>query len=154
MATLYEIDAAILACIDLDTGEIIDEEQLASLQMERSAKIESVALYYKNTLSDAAAYKAEKDVFAEKERRASATAARLKEWLAEALQGEKFKTARVNITYRKSDSVIVDDVLNLPPRFVKFKDPEPDKLAIKQAIKDGEEVNGARIESKQSVTIK
>ena len=154
MATLYEIDAAILACIDLETGEVLDGEQLAALQMEREQKIEGVALWYKNLLSDAAQYKAEKDAFAEKERRAKATAERLKQWLTEALQGEKYNSARVSVSYRSSSSVVVDDVLNLAPRFVTFKDPEPNKVAIKEAIKNGEEVNGARIESKQSIIIK
>lgn len=154
MATLYEIDAAILSCVDLETGEILDAEQLQELQMERQQKIESVALWHKNLLSDAAAYKAEKDAFAEKERKAKEAAERLKAWLADALQGEKFKSQRVSVTFRSSSRVVVDDVLNLPPRFVKFKDPEPDKAAIKDAIKNGEEVNGARIESSQSIIIK
>lgn len=154
MATLYEINAAILSCVDLETGEIIDIEQLHALQMEREQKIESVALWYKNLLSDAAAYKAEKDAFAEKERKAKEKAERLKLWLGDALQGEKYSSARVSVTFRNSSSVVVDDVLNLPPRFVRFKDPEADKVAIKEAIKNGEEVNGARIESKQSIIIK
>lgn len=154
MATLYEIDAAILSCVDLETGEILDEEQLAALQMEREQKIEGVALWYKNLCSDAAAYKAEKDAFAAKERAAKMQADRLKQWLADALQVEKFKTPRVGVSFRKSSSVVVDDVLNLPPRFVKFKEPEADKLAIAAAIKEGEEVSGAHIENRQSIIIK
>lgn len=154
MATLYEINAAILSCVDLETGEVVDVEQLHALQMEREQKIESVALWYKNLLSDAAAYKAEKDAFAEKERKAKEKAERLKLWLVDALQGEKYSSARVSVTFRNSSSVVVDDVLNLPPRFVRFKDPEADKVAIKEAIKNGEEVCGARIESKQSIIIK
>ena len=33
--TLYEIDNAILSCTDQETGEIIDQEALDALQMER-----------------------------------------------------------------------------------------------------------------------
>lgn len=154
MASLYQIDAAILACIDLETGEIIDSEQLAALQMEREQKIENVALWYKNLLSDAAQYKAEKDAFAEREHAARAKAESLKAYLQNALQGYAYKSTRVNISYRKSSSVVVDDVLSLPPRFVKFKDPEPDKIAIKEAIKNGEEVNGAHVENNVSIIIK
>lgn len=154
MATLYDIDAAILACVDLETGEVIDGEQLEALQMERQRKIEGVALWYKNLCSDAAAYKAEKDAFAAKEKAAKQQAERLKQWLADALQGEKYKTPRVSVSFRSSSSVVVEDVLSLPPRFVKFKDPEPDKIAIAAAIKAGEEVSGAHMESKQSISIK
>ena len=154
MATLYEIENAILECVDTETGEILDVDQLAALQMERQQKIENVALWHKNLLADAAAYKAEKDAFAEKERRAKAKADSLKQYLLDALAGEKFKTTRVSISYRKSSSVVVDDVLQLPQQFIKYAEPEPDKTAIKQAINSGEEVSGAHIESKQSIQIK
>lgn len=154
MATLYEIDAAILACIDLETGEIIDEEQLAALQMERGQKIENVALWYKNLLSDAAQYAAEEAAFKKKKQNAQAQAERLKAYLLDALQGESYKSTRVSVSFRSSSRVIVDDVLNLPPRFVRFADPEPNKTEIMAAIKNGEEVNGARIESSQSIIIK
>ena len=41
---LYEIDEAIMACIDAETGEIIDADKLDKLTMERDAKIENVDL--------------------------------------------------------------------------------------------------------------
>lgn len=154
MSTLYQINAAILDCVDLETGEIIDVEQLQALQLEREQKIENVALWYKNLLSDAAQYAAEEAAFKKKKQQAQAQADRLKEYLRDALQGDKYKSARVNISYTSSSRVIVDDVLNLLPRFVRFADPEPDKVAIKEAIKNGEEVNGAHIERNQSIVIK
>ena len=46
--TLYEIDNAILECIDLETGEIIDTDKLDALQLERETKIENVALWIKD----------------------------------------------------------------------------------------------------------
>lgn len=154
MATLYEIDAAILSCINLETGEIIDAEQLHELQMEREQKIENVALWYKNLLSDADQYAAEEAAFKKKKQQAQAQAEKLKDYLRDALQGEKYKSTRVSISFRNSSRVIVDDVLNLPPRFVKFADPEPKKTEIMAAIKNGEEVNGAHIESNMSMIIK
>lgn len=154
MATLYEINAAILDCVDLETGEIIDIERLHELQMEREQKIENVALWYKNLLSDAAQYAAEEAEFKKKKQRAQAQAERAKAYLLDALQGDKYKSARVSISYTTSNRVIVDDVLNLPPRFVRFADPEPNKTEIAAAIKNGEEVNGAHIERNQSIVIK
>ena len=35
MRALYEIDQAILDCVDLETGEILDSDRLDALQMER-----------------------------------------------------------------------------------------------------------------------
>ena len=68
MANLYEIDEQIMQCIDEDTGEILDMEKLNHLQMQQEQKIESLALWYKNLLSDAAALKAEKETFAAREK--------------------------------------------------------------------------------------
>lgn len=72
MASLYEINAAILDCVDLETGEIIDIERLQELQMEREQKIENVALWYKNLLSDATQYAAEEAAFKKKKQQAQA----------------------------------------------------------------------------------
>lgn len=58
---LYEIDQAILACIDPETGELIDEAALVSLQMERADKIRNVALWVKNLNASVVALKAERD---------------------------------------------------------------------------------------------
>ena len=154
MATLYEINAAILDCVDLETGEIIDVEQLTALQLEREQKIENVALWYKNLLSDAEQYAAEEAAFKKKKQAAQAQAERLKEYLRDALGGDKYKSTRISISYRSTPKVVVDDVLSLPPRFVRFADPEPNKTAIAAAIKNGEEINGAHIESNQSIIIK
>ena len=154
MASLYAIDAAILACVDLETGEIIDEAQLHALQMEREQKIENVALWYKNLLSDAAQYAAEEQAFKQKRLKAQAQAERAKAFLLDALQGSPYKSTRVNITHRSCPRVVVDDVLNLPPQFVRFAEPEPKKTEIMAAIKNGKEVNGAHIESGVSIIIK
>lgn len=154
MPSLYEIDAGIMACIDGETGEIIDEEKLAELQMERDKKVENVALWYKNLVSDAAAYKAEKDAFAERERVAKNKAESLKRYLESALDGQPYKSTRVSVSYRASDAVIVDDVQLIDPAFLKFAEPTPDKTAIKKAIKAGETVDGAHIEQRSNISIK
>lgn len=154
MATLYEIDAEILECIDGETGEIIDAERLAALQMDREEKIEKIALWYKNLLSDAAAYKAEKDAFAERERIAKNKADRLKQFLADALAGSPYKSTRAVISFRRTESVEVDDIYSVPDHFLKYAEPTADKVAIKAAIKAGEEIAGVHIEQKQSISIK
>ena len=41
---LYEIDEAIMNCVDPETGEI-DEEKLEALQLERNKKIDNVAAW-------------------------------------------------------------------------------------------------------------
>lgn len=159
--TLYEIDMEILECVDLESGEIVDFERLEELQMQREEKIEKVALWYKNLLSDADALKAEKTILAEREAAARRKAESLKKWLQEALNGSKMSTSKVAIAFRKSESVEVDEEAFTEwaqthdrDDLLTYKDPTPNKTAIKAAIKAGENINGASIVEKNNIQIK
>lgn len=160
--TLYEIDQAILGCVDPETGEIVDLEKLAELQMAREEKIEKVALWYKNLLSDADALKAEKTALGERETAARNKAETLKKWLAQALEGGKMSTPRVALSFRRSESVEIDDESELlafaeenhRDDLLTYKPPTPNKTAIKAAIKDGQIIRGAALVEKQNIIIK
>ena len=154
MATLYEIDELISNCIDQETGEILDTEALSALEIDREKKIEGAALWYKNLVSDAEAFKTEKDNFAQKEKAAKNKAESIKGWLTNVLQGDKFKTHRVSISYRSSESVQVDDIKAVPPEFLTVKEPEPNKTMIKQALNSGTPVPGCHIDQRSSTQIK
>lgn len=151
---LYEIDEAILGCIDTETGEILDADKLNALQIEREEKLENVALWIKNLKSDAEALKAEKQAFADRQKAAENKAESLKKWLTEALAGEKFKTTRVAVSFRKTKSVQVEDIFALDNSFVKYAEPTADKVAIKKAIEAGEEVAGATLVENVSISVK
>ena len=162
MATLYEINQSILDCIDMETGEIIDFEKLSELQIERSEKIEKVALWYKNLISDAEAYKKEKDTFAEREKSAKNKAESLKKWLAFALDGEKMTTDCVAISFRRSEAVEIEDEdafityaqKNGRDDLLTYKAPSLNKIEIKKALKAGEIISGAELKEKQNISIK
>ena len=146
MANLYEIDQGILSCLDAETGEIIDGERLNALLMERDAKIEGVALWIKNLESDILALKAEKEAFAEREAQARKKVEGLKKWIAEVLEGQKFNTAKCAVSFRRSEKVEVDDVALIPAELLRVKTTvEADRTAIKEAIKEGREINGCRL---------
>ena len=151
---LYEIDEEILSCIDADTGEILDADKLNALQIEREEKLENVALWIKNLKSDAEALKAEKQAFADRQKAAENKAESLKKWLTEALAGEKFKTTRVAVSFRKTKSVQVEDIWKLDDSFVKYAEPTADKAAIKKAIEAGQEVAGATLVENVSISVK
>lgn len=146
MANLYEIDRAIMACCDFETGEIIDQERLDALQMERDEKIEAVALWVKNLESDALAYNAEKKAFAEREAAAIRKADSLKKWLANALDGQKFNTSKCAVSFRRSNKVEVTDLDSIPKEYMRETVTfEPDKVVIKELLKIGVEVSGCRL---------
>lgn len=151
---LYEIDELILSCIDEETGEIIDADALNALQIERDAKIEGVALWIKDLKAEAEALKAEKQAFEKRQKTCENRAESLKQWLAAALNGERFKTTKCDVSFRTAKSVNVTDVFALDSKFLKFSEPTADKTAIKKAIEAGEVVSGAELIERKSVTIK
>jgi len=156
---LYEIDNAILDCIDLETGEVIDAERLDALNMERDAKIENVACWIKDLKAEAEAIKAEKQALAERQRVAENKAESLKKWLAYALDGQKFGTAKCAISFRNTESVEVTDegleaLMKEHNELLTYKKPEPNKTAIKQALKDGLTVAGVELVRNTNVIIK
>ncbi len=155
MASLYEIDQEIMQCLDMETGEIIDPERLNALQMERTSKIENVALWVKNLQADALAYKAEKEAFAEREKKALAKVESLKRWLATACDGQKFNTWRCAVTFRKSEKVeILDDRLLPKDMLIENLVVSPDKKKIKEALKAGQHVEGCFLVTNMNPTIK
>ena len=161
---LFDIDERLAACVKLDesrvvdteSGEIIDLEAIAALEMERDKKIENLGCWYKNLLADAEALKAQKNAFAEREKAAKAKAESLKGFLGRYLNGKKFETAKVAMSFRKSEAVEFDAkcIGDVPEEFLKFKDPELDKVAIKKAIKAGETVPGCELVARQNLQIK
>lgn len=155
MSSLYQIDQGILSCLDMETGEIIDPEKLDSLQMERQQKIEGVALWVKNLSADVLAFKAEKEAFAERERIAKAKVERLKAWLTEALEGQKFSTAKCAVSFRKSARVEIEDPDRIPKHLmVETVTIQPDKNAIKEILKSGQEVGGCCLVENLNAQIK
>jgi ribosomal protein L23 len=70
-------------------------------------------------------------------------------------QIDEIKTPLVKINFRKSETVEVDDVNQLPSLYKVVKVTEQaDKAAIKAALKDGFEVTGCRIETHRNLQIK
>jgi hypothetical protein len=167
---IYELDAEftktmdeLLSVFDEETGEVTDidrfeelKKALDGLAEERKQKISNVACWYKSLVAEANAIKEEKQKLAKRQAACENKAENLKKYLEYALQGEKFKDARVNITYRPTKSVgfISDyDYSKLPPEFQKVTI-EPKKTEIKKAIESGVEIPGAFIEEKVSTIIK
>ena len=163
MKPLYEIDQAILDCVDMETGEILDPEKLDALQMEREQKLEGVALWIKDLKAEAEAVKAEADKLTARKKSLENKIDGLKQWLLYALNGEKLKTARCNVYQTHSQKVVIDDekalvdMLMTSPfgeKFLRVKEPEIDKNALKDSMKQGYEYEFAHLEQTESVVIK
>ena len=158
--SIYDIDAAIVSLIDAETGEVSDEEAFDALQMERDKKVEHTGLYYKDLVAEAKAIKEEEASLAARRKSVENKAERLKHLLEYALNGDKFSSPRLKVSYRKSATVELsegftkwaeehaDDLLT-------YSEPKPNKTAIKAAIKDGRVPEGmATIETHENISIK
>ena len=163
MRALYEINQEILDCVDFETGEILDVEKLDALQIEREAKLEGVALWVKDLKAEAEAVKAEADKLNARKKSLENKIDGLKEWLKFALRGEKLNTPRCKVYYTHNTKVTTADEAGLinflktlkePDRFLKFQEPELKKNEIKQALKDGYEIPGAKLEETEGLVIK
>lgn len=159
---LYEINAALMQAyddaVDPETGEIIENEAynaIVSLQMDLEEKTENILLWIKNLEADAEALKKEKMAFADRQARTEAKIKSLKKYVGGVLDGQKFQTPRVSAAWRKSEAVEYDgDVLALPKEYIKYSDPVVNKVALKKALKNGAEVEGARLITCQNLQIK
>lgn len=150
---IYEIDKSILALVNED-GEIEDYEKFAELQMERETKIENVALWLKNLTAEAIALKQEELNLACRRHIAEAKIERLKKYLAYALDGNKFETSKVAVSWRKSEKVEVDEE-QIPAEWCDIIEQyKPRKAEIKAALKEGKSIAGCRLIENNNIQIK
>lgn len=157
--TLYKINEQIMKAIELgfdpETGEILDETALEQLQMDRDEKIENICLYIKDLYAETDAIYNERRALEEREKASEKKADSLSRYLQVMLNGQKFKTAKCAVSYRKTQAVQITDESLLPKEYLRFKTTSaPDKTAIKDAIKAGKDVPGATLEDRTSMSIK
>lgn len=159
---IYEIDAAMQSLIDKETGEIVDYDSFLHLQMSREEKIENVALWIKNLKAEIKAIKEEEDSLTARRKSAENKANRLMAYLKTALCGEKFSTARCEISYRKSQSLDVDDPVSAAewldsngyPDLVVYSEPKLDKRSVSKLIKSGMNIPGCELVDHESMTVR
>ena len=150
---LYEIDEAILECIDEETGEVLDSEKLELLNMTREKKIEGVALWVKNLKAEEQAVKAEKQVFEERQRKLKSEILSRERYLAWALESLPFSTPKVQIKFSNSTRLKIIDESQVPDEF-KILNYTISKSEITRLIKTGAIVSYAQLEEHKNINIK
>lgn len=151
---LYEIDAAILGCVDVETGEIFDIDKLEELELARDVKVENICLWIKNLKAEAEALKAEKEVFAQRQKAAENKMESLKRYISGYLEGTAFESTKVKVSFRKSEAVEIMEGAVIPDEYLRFKEPEINKTALKTALKSGVSIEGVHIIENQNIQIK
>lgn len=151
-----KIEALLNASVDPETGEIIEValDALEELEEARDAKALAVAAYALGQEAEADAIRATAKRLQERAAVHERHAARLRQYIADHIvPGEKLSDARVAISWRKSEAVVIDDEAALPDPFFRYTR-TPAKDEIKRTIKSGIGVDGAHLESRMNVVIK
>lgn len=159
---LYWVDDAIYKLyeefVNPETGELTDPEAFAAkyakLDISRKKIIESTLLLYKNCVGDAEEIADEIKALKKRQAALEKRAERLKADAAEVLCGEKFHTAKVEVTWSKSTAVEVDESLCPAEYIVQKVTTSPNKKAITAALKAGTEIAGCKLVEKTNMTVR
>jgi hypothetical protein len=165
MANLYEITQDYLQILSMMEDPDLDPQTLAdtmeAVEGELEIKAENYAKVMKNLEADVAGIKAEIDRLSERKNTIENNIKNMKSALQMAMETTgktKFKTELFSFNIQKNaPTVVIDasDPNNIPPDFLKFKEPEVDKTAIKAAIQNGMDLTGvAHLEQRESLRIK
>lgn len=163
--TLFEINNEIRSILDFvavdeETGELIgsiDFARINELNLERTTKIENLALFAKELMVEIDAIKAEAKTLKERAEVKANKLEDIKSYLSFILtdNGEtRFETPRTALSFRKSEVVEIDES-KLPKKYMKKKiEITPDKVGIRKLLKSGVLVRGASLVEKQNLQIK
>lgn len=159
--SLYLIETdlrALLNSIAETEGEITPEQelQLAITQEQLEQKGINYALVIRECESSVNAIDTEIERLTKLKSKPQNLAKKLKEKIAGAMKEfevEKIESDLVKLSFRKSEAVEVFDESLLASLYFNYK-PTIDKTSIKNAIKAGEEVSGARIVTNKNLQIK
>lgn len=158
----------VLACqalidesIDLATGEILNEDQLNQAQELKDQVIaqglETLCKVRVNKMAEIDVIKAEEKRLAERRKNLEAKLDNFENWIyAIYQQGESpvQKAGIFTISTRKSTQVVVDDDFN-NENFQTIKEVKTvDKMALKEALKNGENIAGAKLVTNYNLQIK
>lgn len=165
MSNIYEITndylqiMAMLEDSDLDPQTLADT--MEGIEGEFEIKAENYAKVMKNLEGDILAIKTEIDRLTAKKKALENNIKNMKSTLQTAMETTgktKFKTELFSFNIQKTAPAVVidlEDMSKLPSQFIKQRDIEADKTAIKDAIQKGEDLGGiAHLEIKNTLRIK
>lgn len=163
MKPLYEIDMELQQVIleaEVEAieneGEISDiiADKLGELQQDRDIKIGNICRYIKSLDAEAKMVKAEAKKLSDRARATENKSASMKTYLSNFLPaGEKFTDENSKISWRKSESLLIGEVADIPEKYQRVTIAY-DKTELKKDIKSGVEFAGVKLIEKQNIQIK
>lgn len=164
MASIYDLTGSFQTLWNLMEEGTLDDEILQEVfentTEELSIKLEGYCKFIKNLESDIAGLKAEEERLAARRKTMENTIKRSKEAMQRAMNvaGEKkLPCGSFTVSLQKSPASVVLDVTDtseVPPRYMRYPEPEVDKAKIKEELSNGTELSFAHLESKESLRIR
>lgn len=160
--TLYEIKEQYLNALNNlevdEDGEITNIDVIDKTEGDFKDKAEAVACYIKSLDAEAKALKEEIENLNARMKSKQNYSEKLKDYLSfcmESTQIERIETPKVNLYFRNSSKVVVDDEAAIDEKYIVTKTTTTiSKSAIKDDIRSGMEVTGAHVETTRSLQIK
>lgn len=158
MANLYDINRQLMEFepeIDPETGELTNALEWDELNMAYAEKVENIGCYVKDLNGDIAKFEAEEKQLAKRRQSLERKVDYLKRLLLNNMGGEKYSSPRCAISFRQTEAVEIEDMSLVPETMLRAKmSVEPNKTAIKAALKAGEAVSGCKLTQNTSIQIK
>lgn len=148
--------------IDLETGEFLNnendiQEYIVNLKLSKEDKLNNIQDLKIEFEAKIEAVKSKIEYLNNRKKSFERNINNLTNLQLMLLNNQKIETNEYLFSFRKSESVSINDILFdiKDERFNKTTvKVEPDKTAIKKAIKDGISVDGASIETKMNLQVK
>lgn len=157
MATLYELTGQFLDIYNMDLDDETKADTLDSIdwQTNYEEKIENCIKVVRNKEADIEARKSEIERLTNLNKADKRANERMLERIKSSMQltgRDKVNTSLFKVSFRKSKAVEVEDLL-LPESY-KVATWKPDKKRIKEDLKNGLEILGAKLVENQNLIIK
>ena len=160
---VYEIRDEMESLVDPETGDIADYDRFVELALARDEKVDNTAAWIVNLKAEEKAIAEQIDILTKRKNAVKGKSERLTRFLQAFLNGEKFKSARVSVSYRKSSKTVVDpdhkkDFIDWAkehaPDYLTYKEPEIALTPIRKALDDGAEIPFASVVESTNMIIK
>lgn len=158
IAAAYRADAERLAELDLDPQTLADT--LESMSGELEVKAQNVAFVARNIEALAASIKEAENAMATRRKAMESRAASLRSYLLRNMQlagVQKIEGPYLRMSIKNNPAAVdVFDAAQIPSDYMRQPEPPPpapDKTAIKEALKAGVDVPGARLTQSQRLDI-
>ena len=162
LAPAYELALSIISLMEEDgcTADELDEamKMVDQIEGDLNTKCLNIASWVRNLEAEAKAIKEAQDAMDKRRKAATAKAERLRNYLFHGLKlagVAKMQFPHFVISVKQCpESVKIADGVKLPDEFLRHVDPEPNKVAIKEALKAGRDVPGCMLERGEKLEIK